>query len=187
MQSQRRLFSNKRIAFCALALLAAAQASSSTADAKNVGKAQTAPNDPTLRRPLSASELRRIYSGKTWLWESGGGYMDASGRFDAVSDNSQGRASLIGGRWSANDKGRLCFAGIWRTQRGRAHAETCFTHQARGEAIYQRKEPKGSWYEFKRSPATESDEINKVVEGNRIAAQFPSRKTAQASDQQKRK
>ncbi|MEZ0167523.1 DUF995 domain-containing protein [Microvirga sp. TS319] len=152
-----------------------------------MSKKQAKGSDDTFGRPLSAVELRQLYNGRTWLWENGGGYMDPSGRFGAIIDSWNGRMSMADGEWTANDRGRLCFRGSWRSQTGKTHSESCFTHYAWGDVIYQRKEPNGSWYVFKHSPTAESDEFNMIVPGNRIAVPISSKRPAQASGRRKRK
>ena len=121
------------------------------------------------------------------MWENGGGYMDPSGRFDAVSGADRKRATVTNGKWSTSNKGRMCFQGAWKTAAGKSRSETCFTHYVSGEAIYQRREPGGTWYAFKRSPSEEADEFNKLAEGNRIAAQIRPQQAAQSSNRRKRK
>jgi hypothetical protein len=154
------------------------------ASGTKVGAKSPTPKEVASGRPMTTAELRQLYSGKTWLWESGGGYMDPSGRFDAVSGRNRAQTTMTNGKWRTSSKGRMCFQGIWKTQSGKSHSETCFTHYVWGDVIYQRREPNGAWYAFKRSPVGEADEFNKIVDGNRVATLLRSQR---ASSDQKRK
>lgn len=170
---------------CCLILFTGHAALAAT-DSKS-GSRSAVPKEVAGGRPMSATELRRLYSGKTWLWENGGGYLDPSGRFDAVSGSGSAHATVTNGKWSTSNKGRMCFQGAWKTKAGKSRSETCFTHYVSGDAIYQRREPGGAWYAFKRSPADEADEFSKVVDGNRIAAQIRPQQAVQAQSRRKRK
>jgi hypothetical protein len=174
------------MACCGLIMLSG-QAATAASGGKTVSKSPALPKEVASGRPMSAVELRRLYSGKTWLWESGGGYMDPSGRFDAIAGSDRARTTLTNGRWSTGNKGRMCFQGTWKAKAGNGRSETCFTHYISGDSIYQRREPGGAWYAFKRSPAEEADEFNKVVDGNRIAAQIRPQQAAPAPSRRKRK
>src|SRR5690349_14406646 len=92
------------------------------ASGTKVGVKSPTPKEGVPGRPMSPSELRRLYSGKTWLWESGGSYMDPSGRFDAVSGNNRTRATVTNGKWHTAGKGRMCFQGIWKMQSGKSRS-----------------------------------------------------------------
>lgn len=184
MQRQWNRSLQTLVACCCLMMLVGHAAAATN---KAGSKSAAVPKEVASGRPMSATELRRLYSGKTWLWESGGGYMDPNGRFDAVTGSDRKRATVANGKWSTSNKGRMCFQGLWKTAAGKSRSETCFTHYVWGDAIYQRREPGGTWYAFKRSPVEEADEFNKLVEGNRIADQMRSQQAAQSSSQRKRK
>jgi hypothetical protein len=169
-------------AFCGFCLLSG-QSDVAASGTKAITRSVT-PKEVASGRPMSALELRRLYSGKTWLWENGGGYMDPSGRFDAVSGSNRTQATMTNGKWRTSGKGRMCFQGAWKMQSGKSRSETCFTHYVWGDVIYQRREPNGAWYAFKRSPIGEADEFNKIVAGNRVAGLLRSQ---QASSDRKRK
>jgi hypothetical protein len=148
------------------------------ADAKPAkGAAPGAPGG----RPMTAAELRKLYSGKTWLWSNGGGYMDPSGRFYAAVGSKRATGSLARGTWATVGMGRMCFEGRWQAQTGSNSARTCFTHHVKGAEIYQRREPDGAWYVFRHAEAQHSDEFNKIVSGNRISEQFGQVRAALAS------
>lgn len=184
---RRQILSLQMLTACCCLIMFSGHAVMAAADGKTGNKSTTVPKEVASGRPMSAVELRRLYSGKTWLWESGGGYLDPSGRFDAISGADRTRATVINGKWSASSKGRMCFQGMWKTKAGKSPSKTCFTHYVWGDAIYQRREPGGTWYAFKRSPTGEADEFNKLVEGNRIAAQMRPQQAAQTLSRRKRK
>lgn len=150
----------------------------SATDAKPTkGTASGAPGG----RPMTAAELRKLFSGKTWLWSNGGGYMDPSGRFYAAVGSKRATGSFARGTWATDGKGRMCFEGRWKAQTGSNSAKTCFTHYVKGAEICQRREPHGDWYVFKHAEAQQSDEFNKIVSGNRISEQFGQVRAALAS------
>jgi hypothetical protein len=177
-----KLTSSAFFAFCCL--FAVANQSAIAASGTKVAAKSPLPKEVSSGRPMTTTELRRLYSGKTWLWESGGGYMDPSGRFDAVSGLNRAQATMTNGKWRTGSKGRMCFQGTWKTRSGSSRSETCFTHYVWGDVIYQRREPNGVWYAFKRSPIGETDEFTKIVDGNRVAALL---RPQQASSDRKRK
>ena len=146
--------------FCVFAPLKAAEA-------KPAAKARPMKAPPG--RAMSASELRQIYSGKTWVWPAGGGYMAPSGSFVGVTGKGTARASYVRGAWQVGGKGRMCFGGVWTVGSKRMRGQTCFSHREAGGTIYQRKEPSGAWYVFKHSPARRGDEFRKLVSGNRVS------------------
>lgn len=104
--------------------------------------------------------------------------MDPGGRFDAVSGTSRARTTMTNGKWRTGSKGRMCFQGMWKMQSGKSLSETCFTHYVWGDVIYQRREPNGAWYPFKRAPVTEADEFNRIVNGNRVEALLRAQQTS---------
>ena len=127
-------------------------------------------------RPMKASELRRLYSGKTWVWANGGGYMDPSGRFVGLAGKGYTR-----GTWRTAGNGRMCFGGVWTTGKKRNRGQTCFAHRVRGDTIYQRKGSKGTWYTFKHSPVRGADEYSKLAEGDRVSGRLRQVQAALAS------
>jgi Protein of unknown function (DUF995) len=133
-------------------------------------------------RPMSASELRGMYAGKTWIWSNGGGYMGPGGRFSAAIGKDRATASYARGTWQTNNQGVMCFAGAWRARAGKSQSRSCFAHRVAGSAIYQRKLPSGEWYMFKQSPAQSSDEFSKLVRGDRVSGQMRQAQAALASN-----
>ena len=135
----------------------------------------------THGRPLKAEAVRKLFSGKTWLWQGGGGYLDPSGSFVAVVGTDAASATYAEGKWEVNDKGQLCHTEDWRSRSGTSNASTCYTHHSWGNAIYQRKDPTGPWYVFRHARSRSGDPANNLVQGNRIADQVRQVQAAVAS------
>ena len=121
--------------------------------------------------PLAPSAVSRLYAGKTWKWKDGAAYFAADGRFKAWSRS--GRELTEGlGTWTVREDGVMCFTATWATiparpqQGSNPEVETCFSHQARGNAIAQMKWPDGPWYFFRRSPPRKTDELFKLRAGD---------------------
>lgn len=119
-------------------------------------------------RLLTESELRQIYSGKTWVWSDGGGFFNTNGTFFAAVGSTPTSAFLARGRWMAGQHGELCFQALWNGQIGKNAETTCFYHKAANGKILQKKGQDGEWYTFKNSRLSQRDEFRKIVEGNRI-------------------
>lgn len=135
----------------------------------------------THGRPLKAEAVRKLFSGKTWLWQGGGGYLDPDGRFIAVVGTDAASGAYAEGKWEVNEKGQLCHSEEWRSRSGSSNASTCYTHHAWGNGIYQRKDPDGTWYVFRHARSRNTDPANNLVQGNRIADQVRQVQTAVAS------
>jgi hypothetical protein len=135
----------------------------------------------TFGRPLTAAAVKKLFGGKTWLWQGGGGYLDPNGSFVAVVGTDAASGTYAEGKWEVNDKGQLCHTEEWRSRSGTSNASTCYTHHAWGGSIYQRKEPGGAWYVFRHAPARNGDPVHNLVQGNRIADQVRQVQTAVAS------
>jgi len=121
--------------------------------------------------PLDPSAVTRLYAGKTWKWKQGAAYFATDGRFKAWSRS--GRELTEGfGTWTVREDGVMCFTATWETipakpqQGSNPPLESCFGHQARGNAIAQMKLPSGQWYLFRRSPPRKTDEFFKLLPGD---------------------
>jgi hypothetical protein len=123
-------------------------------------------------KPLSNSEIYRIYSHNSWIWKDGAGYFAVSKRqFKAWS--GKGRNASVGqGIWFITDPGKLCFRATWYEKGTSFPATTCFSHREKNGVIYQRKEPDGDWYIFKHAPARKGDEITKFRRGDYVSRQL---------------
>jgi hypothetical protein len=123
-------------------------------------------------QPLTAPDLLRIYGGNSWIWGDGAGYFARSPRefFAYVGEGESG--SIAKGSWTITDSGRLCMIAQWDSMGSSVDDRTCFAHRQAGQTIYQRKEPDGEWYVMRATPPAETDEFNKIEEGNAVAAAF---------------
>lgn len=118
---------------------------------------------------LSASEIRAIYSGKTWRWgrRSGGYFANRRQEFKGVSTD-KAFVSFGDGVWFVPRAGRMCFRATWRTGKRTERKLDCFEHRKVGRAIYQRK-PGGDWYVFRGARLGPWDEVRKIQPGDRIS------------------
>ena len=116
----------------------------------------------SILRPSARSTPARPGSGR-----QGAAYFSPDGRFKAWS-RSGGKLTQGFGTWSIRSDGGICFTANWQTipakplQGAGKSVETCFAHQARGNAIAQMKLPNGPWYFFRRSPPRKTDEFFKL-------------------------
>jgi hypothetical protein len=118
---------------------------------------------PATERNLTKKEILDLYEGKSWFWEKGVAFFAAKGQFNAFSEEGNDR-STVAGDWEALDDGRMCFSGVWTAKSWRRFARTCFAHKIKDRQIYQRRLPKGEWYNFRHEPSQEGDQ--KLVPGD---------------------
>ena len=124
---------------------------------------------PPETTPLSAYELLLLYGGKTWMWSTGGGYLDKERSFIAWVE-SDGVRTDAAGQWRITDNGRLCIEARWGTG-PEGDANTCFLHvQSADGTIHQRSLPDGDWYVFRHATPEDTDEYLKLVPGNQVPA-----------------
>ncbi|WP_455273830.1 DUF995 domain-containing protein [Rhizobium herbae] len=124
---------------------------------------------PKKTVPLTAHELRVIYSDKTWKWSTGGARFIGEGRRLIAVSEKPGKATFAEGRWRLDNNGNLCLVAVWVTQEGSAPANTCFRHVRDRGTIYQRREPDGNWYIFKTFRPKPGDEYAKLVNEDTIS------------------
>jgi hypothetical protein len=120
--------------------------------------------------PMGQTALAALYSGKTWRWAHGAGYFAPDGQFKAWSV-SKGVRSTARGTWEIRPDGVMCFSAVWQMQRAEpifaTPVVTCFEHQVNDGKIAQQKEPDGPWYLFKHTNTRQTDEVRKLVKGDR--------------------
>ncbi len=143
--------------------------------------AQTASGADTAK-PLSSSEIYRIYSHNSWMWKDGAGYFAVSKRQFKAWSGRGSNASAGKGIWFITDPGKLCFRATWYEKGTSFPATTCFSHREKNGVIYQRKEPNGDWYIFKHAPARKGDEITKFRRGDYVSRQLDRMMPAMASN-----
>jgi hypothetical protein len=134
-------------------------------------------------RVMKESEIKNIYSAKTWTWSSGGGYFNSDGSFIAYVGSSRDKSIYAKGKWFADDDGKMCFEATWYTRSNHSASTTCFEHRKQGTKIYQRKAPSGPWYVFKHAPTRQRDEVNKLRPGDRISSRANRLETAFSKQQ----
>lgn len=123
--------------------------------------------------PMSATELRKIYSGRSWIWKDGAGYFSRHhSRFTAWS-HTHGQRSYAKGTWYAADRGRLCMSAIWYSKKSAAPNVSCFLHRKKAGIIYQKRASGGKWYVFRHNPTKHDDEILKLRLGDYVGKHLP--------------
>lgn len=130
-------------------------------------------------RPVNPDELRALYSGKTWVWEGGGGYLAPDGNFEAFISKPGGAPTYAEGNWWVTTSGVMCFKATWHLRTSSKQSSKCFGHLVDGNMIFQREEPQGFWYAFRTESAPHpQDEFNKLRPGNLVSAQVARLKRA---------
>lgn len=118
---------------------------------------------PKNTMPLTADEVRQLYTDKTWQWSAGAGrFIAKDRRFIAYSEEG-GKPTIAEGRWLVTDRGQLCMDAVWSTQKDKAKARTCFRLVRDRGTIYQRREPKGDWFVLRSFKPRPEDEARKLV------------------------
>lgn len=121
-------------------------------------------------RILTAFELVKIYSGRTWYWSDGAAYFRPDRQFRAWLKG--GVETTYGeGSWSVANNGQLCIRANWHSLSGTTKSFTCYVHRT-SDAIYQRALPRGSWYLFSHIPPKSGDEITKLERGDHVSAEY---------------
>lgn len=119
--------------------------------------------------PLTAKEMRKIYANKTWQWESGGGrFIAKKRRFLAYSEEG-GVPTFAEGSWEVNNEGRLCMVAVWVSREGKAPARSCFRLVRDRGTVYQRREPKGTWFILRTFIPKPEDEARKLVSEDTVS------------------
>ena len=140
-------------------------------------EAQSKPSKPpAMSDPLTSQELYNLYSNRSWIWKAGAGYF-ANRQREFKSWTADGGGSYGLGRWFITDPGKLCFRAVWYAKSGNAPALTCFSHRKKGNAVFQKREPDGDWYQFKTTPTRADDEYRKIRSGDYVTARMNRMKT----------
>ncbi|MFS8048013.1 DUF995 domain-containing protein [Rhizobium sp. BR 314] len=123
--------------------------------------------------PMSAAELRKLYSGRSWIWKEGAGYFSRHhSRFTAWSHTGS-RRSYAKGTWYATDRGRLCMSAVWYSKTSAAPNVSCFLHREKAGIIYQKRASDGKWYVFRHNPTKHDDEVLKLRLGDYVRKHLP--------------
>ncbi len=89
--------------------------------------------------------------------------------------NGGAETTYAEGSWSVSNNGQLCIRATWHSLSGDMKTFTCYVHR-RGNVIYQRELPRGSWYVFGHIPAQPGDEITKLEQGDHVSTEYLSAK-----------
>lgn len=135
-----------------------------------------------MAKPLSNSEIYRIYSHNSWMWKDGAGYFAVSKRQFKAWSGKGSNASVGTGIWFITDPGKLCMRATWYEKGTSSPATTCFSHRGKDGVIYQRREPDGDWYIFKHAPTRKGDEITKFRRGDYVSRHLDRMMPAMASN-----
>lgn len=137
--------------------------------ASGVGAAHSQQSVPQDAQPLGSSELRELYSDRTWEWEDGAAYFAPDGDFQAVTAGGDTEAT---GSWNTRSGGRVCFRGIWRSEGSEEDLTHCFEHVAADGKIWQRRATPGAAWTVFRSADDDANEVYASFEqGDRVAAE----------------
>ncbi|WP_217576727.1 DUF995 domain-containing protein [Mesorhizobium sp. GbtcB19] len=120
----------------------------------------------------SAFELQLLYADRTWNWKNGAAYFGMDRRLHAWTKGEDSPA--VGeGRWLVTEKGKMCMELAWRSKTYSTKPQrTCYSHRVEKGNIEQRKDPDGTWYDFKHAKDDPADEHQKFEAGNTKGAQF---------------
>lgn len=121
-------------------------------------------------RVLTAYELLKIYSDRTWHWSDGAIYFRPDRRFEAWLKHGV-ETSYGEGSWSVANNGQLCIRANWHSLSGTTKSFTCYVHRT-SDAFYQRALPRGTWYLFSHIPPKSGDEITKLERGDHVSAEY---------------
>lgn len=135
----------------------------------SAGLAAQATSGADMAKPLSSSEIYRIYSHNSWMWKDGAGYFAVSKRQFKAWSGKGSKASAGQGIWFITDPGKLCLRATWHEKGTSFPATTCFSHRGKNGVIYQRREPDGDWYIFKHAQTRKGDEITKFRRGDYVS------------------
>ena len=164
-----------RYATIAIATAIVSTIAASSAIANSAEKDQ-----PSNAQLLTPTQVNTLYSGKTWFWKSGAGYLDPTGRFEAWANDDAGPSYGVG-TWTIDARGVMCFKAKWTSGASSADATRCFGHSRVSNALYQRDESVGRWYLFKHDVAHKDDGFSKIVAGNLIKSQLKAAKARTAA------
>ncbi|RAZ80022.1 DUF995 domain-containing protein [Mesorhizobium atlanticum] len=120
----------------------------------------------------TAFELQLLYADRTWNWKNGAAYFGMDRRLHAWTKGEDSPA--VGeGRWLVTEKGKMCMELAWRSKTYSTKPQrTCYSHRVENGNIEQRKDPDGTWYDFKHAKDDPADEHQKFEAGNTKGAQF---------------
>ncbi len=103
---------------------------------------------PDGAKPLAKSQVRHIFSGKTWDWnnDGGGAYFSPSGKFVAINPKDRAFGK---GTWKANADGQLCSESVWKSPGGGGPYTDCHAFVKVKDRYYDaamQGDNKGKWW-----------------------------------------
>lgn len=123
---------------------------------------------------ISASDVRSLYAGRSWIWKDGAGYFSAKqGSFMAWS-HTGAEKTYAKGTWYATFNGKLCMKARWQSKKYDVEKTSCFLHREKDGIIYQKRLPDGKWYVFRHDPPRHDDEAMKLRKSNYVSRHLPS-------------
>jgi hypothetical protein len=133
--------------------------------------AQSTKSLPASAAQMTPEQVYLAFAGRSWVWSDGAGYFSRDSKFLAWSGAGE-KSSYAEGRWRITPKGRLCWDVDWHGAGWAKRETTCFSHRSVGDAIYQKKDPSGSWYIFRHSPPAANDEFAKLQSGDLVTTTY---------------
>ncbi|SCB36560.1 DUF995 domain-containing protein [Rhizobium multihospitium] len=123
--------------------------------------------------PMSAKELKKLYSGRSWMWKDGAGFFSRHHRRFTAWSHTGAQKSYARGIWYATDRGRLCMSAVWYSKKSAAPNVSCFLHRKKAGIIYQKRASGGKWYVFRHNPIKHDDEVLKLRPGDYVRRHLP--------------
>ena len=113
-----------------------------------------------LAEYLEPPAVRAIFGEKSWLWEDGIAYFGQFGRFKAKGVDG----ATAEGRWYADNKGQLCFEGVWSSIRQASSVKECWLHasDSRGRLWQTPADDPEGWYLFDTRTSLWADDLTRL-------------------------
>ncbi|MBM7047170.1 MULTISPECIES: DUF995 domain-containing protein [Rhizobium] len=123
--------------------------------------------------PMSAATLKRLYSGRSWIWKDGAGFFSRNHNHFTAWSHTGRKRSYAKGTWYATDSGKLCMSALWYSGKTAARNVSCFLHREKAGIIYQKRASGGKWYVFRHNPIKHDDEVLKLQRGDNVRKHLP--------------
>ena len=123
--------------------------------------------------PMSASSLKRLYAGHSWIWKDGAGFFSRTHSHFTAWSHTRAQKSYAKGMWYATDSGKLCMSAVWYSKKSAARNLSCFLHRRKAGIIYQKRASGGKWYVFRHNPIKHDDEVLKLRPGDYVHRHLP--------------
>ncbi|MGM4983968.1 MULTISPECIES: DUF995 domain-containing protein [Rhizobium] len=123
--------------------------------------------------PMSAAALKRLYSGRSWIWKDGAGFFSRNHNHFTAWSHKGSQKSYAKGTWYVTDRGKLCMSALWYSGKTAARNVSCFLHREKAGIIYQKRASGGKWYVFRHNPIKHDDEVLKLRRGDNVRKHLP--------------